>query len=383
MRRGPALENLTRATEALCVAGLDPATLRDRVLTRLRRAVPFDAAFWSIADPATLLFTAPHQDGIPPHTVAPFLENEFLGDDVNRFVSLARDPSGVRTLAQATEGRLDASARHRDILRPLGLGDELRAALRARGACWGYLCLHREAGALFAPEEAEYVRRLAPHLAEGIRAGLLAAAVEAADPADSPGLVVLGGDGSFLSATDAGRVWLDELGHPEPERFGVPAELRMLAARLRAPGGPGAAQPRLRMQTHAGRWAVLHASHLATGGSDAVAVIIDEPSPSELAPVMMLAYGLTAQEQALTSLVCRGPSTREIGARLHISALTVQDHLKSIFDKTGVRSRRQLVATILHEQYLPRAMTGDRPAPSGFFAPPARDRPAISGRSAR
>ena len=80
---------------------------------------------------------------------------------------------------------------------------------------------------------------------------------------------------------------------------------------------------------------------------DAVAVIIEEPSPAELAPVLMMAYGLTKQEQALTALVCRGHSTSEIADRLHISAHTVQDHLKSIFDKTGVSSRRELVVTIL------------------------------------
>jgi DNA-binding NarL/FixJ family response regulator len=82
----------------------------------------------------------------------------------------------------------------------------------------------------------------------------------------------------------------------------------------------------------------------------------------------MRAYGLTPQEQTVTSLVCRGFSTREIGERLHISANTVQDHLKSIFDKTGVRSRRELVVAILHEQYLPRALTGQPVAPTGFFA---------------
>jgi DNA-binding CsgD family transcriptional regulator len=97
-------------------------------------------------------------------------------------------------------------------------------------------------------------------------------------------------------------------------------------------------------------------------------VIIDEPSPFELAPVLMMAYGLTDREQAVTALVCRGHSTREIADRLHISAHTVQDHLKAIFDKVGVRSRRELVAAILQEQYLPRAMAGRPVGPSGFFA---------------
>jgi DNA-binding CsgD family transcriptional regulator len=367
MRRGAALRNRTQAIAELCRSGLAPVALRERVLPRLRAAVPFDAAFWTTVDPVTLLFTGPHQEEIPPDTIPYFVDNEFLGDDVNPFVTLARDPAGVRTLAQATGGALDASARYRDVFRPLGLGDELRAVLRVGGACWGCLCLHREAGAAFSEEEVAYVGRIAPYLAEGIRAGLLVGSIDACDPADAPGLLVLAPDGGFLSTTAAGRQWLDALGHPDPARFGVPAEIRALAARLVRPGEAGAALPRLRMQTRSGRWAVLHASHLPAGDADAVAVIIDEPSRSELAPVLMLAYGLTSREQTVTGLVCRGLSTRDIGGRLHISESTVQDHLKSIFDKTGVHSRRELVAAILQEQYLPRAMTGQPVGRTGFF----------------
>jgi DNA-binding CsgD family transcriptional regulator len=310
--------------------------------------VPFDAAFWSTLDPETLLFTAPHQHEVPPDTVPYFLENEFVADDVNKFTALARDTSGVRTLAQATGGKLEASARYRDLFRGLGLGDELRAVLRVGGACWGCLCLHREDGTPFSEQEVQYVRRLAPQLADGIRAGLLAASLEAPDPAGAPGLVVVDADGVVLSATEAGRIWLERLGTLPP------------AGQLRR-------SRRLRVQTRAGGWAVLHASPLPDAGPGALAVIVDAPSASELARLLMLAYGLTGQERAVTTLVCRGLSTREIGDRLHISANTVQDHLKSIFDKTGVRSRRELVVVILREQYLPRAQAGRAVAPSGFF----------------
>jgi DNA-binding CsgD family transcriptional regulator len=43
----------------------------------------------------------------------------------------------------------------------------------------------------------------------------------------------------------------------------------------------------------------------------------------------------------------RGASTKAIGQELHLSTYTVKDHLKSIFDKTGVRSCRDLVAQIM------------------------------------
>jgi DNA-binding CsgD family transcriptional regulator len=355
VKPGPALDNLTGAIIEICRSGLPPDALREKVLGRLRRAVPFDAAFWSTADPATLLLTQPHQEEIPPDTIPYFIQNEFVEDDVNKWTTLARDPMGVRTLVEATEGNMDASPRYRDIFRPLGLGDELRAVLRVGGACWGFVCLHREAGTAFSLEERLYVRRLAPHLAEAIQAGLLVSKVERSDPAEAPGLVLLAPDGSLVSTTAAGERWLHELGYPDPRRSGLPAEVQTIAAQIDQPGG----LPRLPVRTTGGRWAVLHASRLPAEGAAAIAVIIEEPSPAEIAPVLMLAYGLTKQEQTITRLVCRGLSTRELTEALHISAHTVQDHLKSIFDKTGVRSRRELVATILQEQYLPRAMTGN------------------------
>jgi DNA-binding CsgD family transcriptional regulator len=361
---GAALENLTAAIVETCRSGLPPDVLRDRVLARLRRAVPFDAAFWTTVDPVTLLFTQPHQEAIPPETIPYFIENEFLGTDVNKWTTLARQRLGVRTLAQATGGDLDESPRYRDVFQPLGLGDELRAVLRVGGACWGEMCLHREAGAPFSSQEVSYVRRVAPHLAEGIRAGILAASTELADVADAPGLVLVAPDGSLLSTTEAGERWLEELGHPGSERSAPPVEVQVIAAGVRSPN----VLPRLRVRTRAGRWAVLHGSRMTTPEIEAIAVIIEEPSPGELAPILMMAYGLTRQEQVLTGLVCRGLSTGEIAGRLHITPNTIQDHLKSVFEKTGVSSRRELVASILQEQYLPRAMTGRALGPSGSFS---------------
>ena len=136
MKRGATLENLTAAIVESCRSGLSPEALRDQVLARLRRAVPFDAAFWSTVDPTTLLQTRPHQDGIPPETIPYFIQNEFFGADVNKWTGLAADRLGVRTLAQATGGDMGASPRYRDIFRPLGFGDELRAVFRVDGACW-------------------------------------------------------------------------------------------------------------------------------------------------------------------------------------------------------------------------------------------------------
>jgi DNA-binding CsgD family transcriptional regulator len=70
-----------------------------------------------------------------------------------------------------------------------------------------------------------------------------------------------------------------------------------------------------------------------------VSVIIEPPRPDDLAPLLVAAYGLSDREQAVTTLVFQGRSTRQIARALQISPYTVQEHLTAVFDKVGVRSR--------------------------------------------
>jgi hypothetical protein len=53
--------------------------------------------------------------------------------------------------------------------------------------------------------------------------------------------------------------------------------------------------------------------------------------------------------------------------RLYLSQYTVQDHLTSIFDKTGVRRRGELVAHLFFNHHSPRQASGIPIAPSGWF----------------
>jgi len=55
---------------------------------------------------------------------------------------------------------------------------------------------------------------------------------------------------------------------------------------------------------------------------------------------------LTARERDICREVIAGHSASAIAGRLFISATTVQDHLKSVFGKVGVRSRGELVARL-------------------------------------
>ena len=74
----------------------------------------------------------------------------------------------------------------------------------------------------------------------------------------------------------------------------------------------------------------------------------------EIAPSIAAAYGLSDRERQILQHVVIGLSTNEISRALFISGNTVQDHLKAIFEKTGAHSRRELVAQVFSQQYLPR-----------------------------
>ena len=62
-----------------------------------------------------------------------------------------------------------------------------------------------------------------------------------------------------------------------------------------------------------------------------------EPSPAP-AP----ADGLTQREREVALLVADGLRSREVAERLGIASQTVKSHLKTIFDKLGVRNRVEL-----------------------------------------
>jgi DNA-binding CsgD family transcriptional regulator len=51
---------------------------------------------------------------------------------------------------------------------------------------------------------------------------------------------------------------------------------------------------------------------------------------------------LTAQELHIGRLVATGATTREVGAQLFLSPRTIEAHLRNIFRKLGITSRRQL-----------------------------------------
>jgi DNA-binding CsgD family transcriptional regulator len=108
-----------------------------------------------------------------------------------------------------------------------------------------------------------------------------------------------------------------------------------------------------RVLARSGTWVVLHGAVLS-GTPRRVAVIVEPAHPARISSLLMAAYDLSERERDVTRLVLHGSSTGEVAEALVVSPHTVQQHLKSIFDKTGVRSRRDLVAKVFFSHYEPR-----------------------------
>jgi DNA-binding CsgD family transcriptional regulator len=340
-------------------AGLDSTTLRHEVLRVIKRSIPIDAAFFATTDPATILFTSAIADDILLRQTPLFLQNEFLQADTNKFVRLSRGREHVRSLHKGTKGDLAASRRYREILEPAALGDELRAVLLIDGACWGVLCLHREkAAAAFTPAEHAFLARVAPHIAVGLRTGLTIGAAEMSAHHDGPGLVLLNDDLSIIALSPAAEPLLDELRDAGGAVDMLPPAITAVAARLReleagATGIGGNLLPRARVRTRRGAWVSVHATRMTGGNVRQIAVILDRAQATEIAPLIVQSYGLSPRESEITRLIAQGFATAEIAATCHITGETVQDHCKSIFDKVGVRSRRELVAQLFERHFRP------------------------------
>lgn len=161
----------------------------------------------------------------------------------------------------------------------------------------------------------------------------------------TPGVLVLHPDLTVAATTGEAEYWLAQLlDQPAPGR--LPIVVRTAVTRLLSiDAGHPAGIPSIRVPSAAG-WLLVHASHLSHAGGD-IAVVIEPASPAIVAPLVLTAWALSPRERDIAMLVLRGTSTRDIAATLCLSPYTVKDHLKSIFDKSGVRSRRDLVARVL------------------------------------
>jgi DNA-binding CsgD family transcriptional regulator len=336
---------------------------------RLRRLVPFDAAVWLVTDPATCLPTAPtrsenmeHRCRLSADDCVRVWEHEFLLEDENLFSDLARQDMPAAGLRLATGDRPGRSARYREVMRPKGFGDELRAVLRADGSPWASITLFRDEGRPpFDAAETELVASLSRPLGEAVRdhaKPVVPGAVQS--DARGPGLILFARTGELISVNDDALAWLEELPGDFGERTDLAASMPIfvVATLMRARAIAEERErgiARARMRSRSGRWLVCHASCLRdhNGEIGDTALVIEPARASEIAPLVAQALELSPREQQITELISLGLGTAEIASRLYLSVHTVRDYVKAIFEKVGVSSRGELVAKLFAEHYAP------------------------------
>jgi DNA-binding CsgD family transcriptional regulator len=168
---------------------------------------------------------------------------------------------------------------------------------------------------------------------------------------------VLREDWSVESVTPCVERWLDDLPDGRwSEANDHPTAILTVAGQARRTTSRGSAGEVAfaRVLSRSGRWVFLHGASMVSAGPGRVAVIVEPAHPARIVPLLIAAYGMSEREQEVTRLVLQGASTSEIAEQLVLSPHTVQDHLKRIFEKTGVRSRRDLIGKVFFSFYEPR-----------------------------
>lgn len=369
------IERARGDVEVLSRAALDLDEFMSEATTAIRRAVPWDGACAGTHDPATMMLTSGRKYGSlvgsDMHD-ALFATLEYNSPDQSAFRALARSEHTAIGMRVSLPDEVAHSARLNVLMRPhFGFSDEARLVFRDGLGMWGGLAVFRgHDDPWFTEHDIAFLASVSGAMARGVRAGMLTRLADAAivDAGTSgPAVVIIDADDEVTHISVGAEERLAQL-QPAGNRMDpIGLVYALVAAARETLHTPGLPLPRARLRTPSGMWLVVHAAPLAArdGATHQVVVTIEEARPPEIVEVVVAAFGLTPREQDVTRLVLQGVETKEIATTLHLSAYTVQDHLKSVFGKAGVRSRRDLISRIYFDQYVPRL--GTALGPSGWF----------------
>ncbi|WP_440119147.1 helix-turn-helix transcriptional regulator [Paenibacillus sp. QZ-Y1] len=333
-------------------------TYREAVLKQIQNMVPYEAYCFTTVDPQTLLSTgAVTEDGIEAIHDRLFV-NEYMEEDIHKYADLIRSGEHTAILHASISLKSEQSLRYVHILQPAGFSDELRAVLVSGGACWGYLTLYRKTGrSFFTEEERLFIQASTSSIASMLRSTSLTLMDEITSESPSePGILITSDTFQLLSVNAPAQYWLSQLRmleHIGPDI--LPRPVRAVSSHLQrqtrtdrdvtvaqeaAHGSPS----KVCIQLLDGRYLALHASLMQQpAGPDQIAIRLEQAMPQDLLPLLAESHGLSIRERELLGYVLRSYSSKEIASAMHISVYTVQDHLKSIFAKTDVSSRRELI----------------------------------------
>jgi DNA-binding CsgD family transcriptional regulator len=332
--------------DRLAESNLDCESIQREAIADLQRVIGFDRWCWPFADPETLLPLS----GLAEHDYGPgvprSLELEYSGDHFAAKHVLARRANSAGSLSAETGGDLARSRRWDEVLRPAGIGDIAAVACRDALGCWGWIELYRDgADRRFEPGDLELLASVGPSLGSVLRRAFMVAGDSDALEPSPPGVIVLNPDLRPLSWTAGARDWIGAL--PAAALFAawgmLPAVVYPMAAMSRSRSAVTTARALERAVD--GRWVMIEAAPLEGDADGKIAVTLRSAAPAETFDVICRAHALTPRERDVVAALLAGLDTRALSERLFISRHTVQDHLKSVFQKIGIHSRRELLAS--------------------------------------
>ena len=360
------VERLIDEVDLLGARGLPRKEFFAELAPRLRKVIDNDASCWHTLDPHTRLMTSDSPDELIERGVfAPdeaqaagelLVRSEYLVEDVNTFAGLAAQRVPVGILDHVTRGDPQRSARYRDLLLPADIPHELRAAFVIRGRVWGAVHIARRAASgPFEQRDVDALAAAAGAIARGIRASLRFDAARRGTGVEAPGLVVLGPQDEVELITPPARELLASLRPDGPAYADDAMATPVLALASFVRGAPESGQGGLNAVTVPGSdgWITLHASLPGPPGDGRIAVVLERAGGARSATVRLEAFGATAREREVATLLARGLSRAELAETLVLSPHTVEDHVKSLYEKLGVASRQELVARVFLDEYLP------------------------------
>jgi DNA-binding CsgD family transcriptional regulator len=340
------------------------------VLSELGRVVPFIAFVWPLSDPVTGTGISPMARIPYPEDLPLLIRLKYL-TALGRWTTLAGRGPQVRTLLSETDGNPSQSLVWDGLMKRYEVSDVLYAGFADKYGYWGWLDLWRTADqGAFTAEEVQFlasvVRAVTPALRRSVARQFavpgpvpspvssgIALSVDGRPRPDLPQQAVLTLDEGMavVGGTASVDEWLGLLqAGPRPFHT-VPAEVLNVAAQLLAVEAGVDHHPAWsRVHLASGQWAILRASRMGPAGSEGtppLAVTIQACPPEATLDIFARSFGLTPRQRELLELASGGVDTAAMATALGISAYTVQDQFKQIFDACGVHSRASLLAMAL------------------------------------
>jgi DNA-binding CsgD family transcriptional regulator len=319
--------------ERLADAATDSRTLRVQLVDLLSRQMSVDWSVFMLTDPRTAVgvdpvANVPEDIPLPALIKSRYLSQHPRWTAQTGAVALGDDPA--------------SSLVWREWQSSYGVRDVLCAVFRDAYGTWGFLDLWSRGR--YDDQDRRLLETVGPMVTSALRR-LQGASLRPRTPMEVGEPVVLLLDDSLrvVGSTDAAHEWLARLLPPRPGAMPVPAVAWNVAAQLLAKeAGVDDHDPFGRVHLGGGVWIAVRAARIGSGGD--IAVSLDQVSAVDRLDLVARAHGLTGRETSVLAQVCAGRSNADVGAALHLSPLTVQDHLKSIFARTSVSSRGELAA---------------------------------------